>query len=185
MKLIAGLGNPGAKYEATRHNAGFMVADLVADYLNVAINRTRWRSCYGKGRYQGQEVMVVKPQTFMNLSGEAVSEVYRYFKLSLQDLIVVYDDLDLPLGKIRIRPSGGAGGHKGLASIIQHLGSEDIVRVRVGVGRSERDDTVDYVLSVFDDEQWEVIKPALGNAAKAVTALISEPADIVMNEFNP
>ncbi len=184
MKLIAGLGNPGIEYEATRHNVGFMVADLVADQLNIDLNRSAWKSIYGKGKINGLDIMVIKSRTFMNLSGEAVGEVCRYFKLAVEDVIVIYDDIDLPLGKVRVRPGGGSGGHRGLESVIQHLGSETITRVRVGIGRPDNQDPVDYVLSVFTGEQWEIIKPALEHAARAVIALLEQPVDTVMNKYN-
>lgn len=184
MKLIIGLGNPGEKYQATRHNVGFMVADLIADRLAITMDRVGWKSIYGKGKYHDTDIMILKPQTYMNLSGEAVGQVCRYFKVAVEDVMVIYDDMDLPTGKVKLRPAGGAGGHKGLLSIIEHLGSEKIIRIKVGIGRPQYHNPVDYVTGIFSEEQWEEVAPAIKRAADAATALIEESVDIVMNNFN-
>lgn len=184
MKLLVGLGNPGKQYEATRHNVGFMVADLLAESLNIDLSRSGWKSVYGKGRAGDQDVMIVKPQTYMNLSGEAVGEICRYFNLTHEDVIVIYDDMDLPVGKIRVRAKGSAGGHRGMQSVIDHLGTEAITRVKVGIGRPEAQDPVDYVMSMFPEDEWKTMKEAIDGAARAAVSLLFHPIDQVMNEFN-
>jgi PTH1 family peptidyl-tRNA hydrolase len=185
MKLIIGLGNPGSKYETTRHNVGFMVIDLIADMLNADFKTTKHRALVAEGRLDGEKVLLVKPQTFMNLSGEAVLAIQSWFKLSPQDVIVIYDDLDLAVGRLRIREKGSAGGQKGMASIIKLLGTEEIMRIKIGIGRPPADwQAADYVLSVFSDEEWEVLQELLPKAAKAALLLAKGNLNEAMNMYN-
>ena len=153
MKLIVGLGNPGRQYERTRHNLGFMVADLLASRWSISL-AIKGSGAFGRGSIAGQPAGLLKPMTYMNRSGQAVLEVVQFYKLPLSDLLVISDDLDLPVGRVRMRAKGSAGGHKGLGDIIQRLGSDEFARIRIGIGRPDRGDAVDYVLSPFrPDEQ--------------------------------
>ena len=184
MYIITGLGNPGREYENTRHNAGFLVVDLLARKLGININKKKFQSLSGEGEFNGEKVLLLKPQTYMNLSGTAVKEAVSFYKLPLSRLIVVYDDLDLPLGKIRLRLKGSAGGHRGMGSIIGSLGSEEIARLKVGIGRPTFGDAKDYVLKPFTREEWMVLEPALNQAAEALILVLMEGFNKAMNEFN-
>jgi peptidyl-tRNA hydrolase, PTH1 family len=170
MKLIVGLGNPGKKYEQTRHNTGFLVIDKVAEKLNTQFNQKKFHSLYAVVVYNNEQVMLLKPQTFMNLSGEAVSAAVRFFKIKTEDILIITDDLDLPVGKIRVRASGSAGGQKGLKSIIDHLSANDVPRLRVGIGKNPLIDTVDYVLGKVEPENQELYSKSINEAAD--TALL-------------
>lgn len=185
MKIIVGLGNPGERYLKTRHNMGFMVIDQFALLLGIDCNTKKFRSLFGKGTVENEEIILVKPQTFMNISGVAVRDVVNMYKCALQDLMVVYDDLDLPLGKIRIKRSGGSGGHRGLESIAASLGSTNFPRLRVGIGRpSVAGDPGHYVLSLFSKEEETVLIKALETACQAVKTWVVEGIDVCMNAFN-
>jgi PTH1 family peptidyl-tRNA hydrolase len=172
MKLIVGLGNPGKKYEQTRHNTGFLVIDKVAEKLNTQFNQTKFHSFYTVVVFNNEQVMLLKPQTYMNLSGEAVSAAVRFFKIKYEDILVISDDLDLPVGKIRIRASGSAGGQKGLKSIMDHLNDTNIPRLRVGIGKNPMIDTVDYVLGKIEPENRELYQQSIGEAADATLLFI-------------
>lgn len=172
MKLIVGLGNPGKKYEQTRHNTGFLVIDKVAERLNTQFNQSKFHSQYAVTIYSNQQVMLLKPQTFMNLSGEAVSAAVRFFKIRHEDILVISDDLDLPIGKIRLRSSGSAGGQKGLKSIIDHLNDMNIPRLRVGIGKNPLIDTVDYVLGKVEPENREIYYKSIDEAADTTLLFI-------------
>jgi PTH1 family peptidyl-tRNA hydrolase len=148
-KLIIGLGNPGAKYQGTRHNAGFMVLDRFAQQRGIPLARKNFSGIYGEGNWQGERLLLLKPQTFMNLSGRAAAEALRFHKLTLHDLIVIHDDVDIPFGRLKLKEGGGHAGHNGLRSLMQLLGGGEFQRIRVGVGRPERGDTADHVLNVF------------------------------------
>lgn len=152
MKLIVGLGNPGNEYRNTRHNAGFLALDLVAKELGINIETKKFKALIGEGFYKGEKVILVKPQTYMNLSGESVGLIMKYYDLYLEDLLVISDDLDLSLGMIRYKEKGSSGGQKGIASIIKHLGTSDFSRLRIGIGKSDVIPIVDYVLGKIDDE---------------------------------
>ena len=186
MKLVVGLGNPGKAYENTRHNVGFEVVDILAERGGGSFKRgwlTSTRTL--KVSLAGQEVLLVKPQTFMNRSGLAVAPLLRRRGLKSEDLVVVVDDVELEKGKLRVRKKGGAGGHKGLQSLIQELGTEDFVRVRVGIGpRPAGDELVDHVLSRFSREEREAIDPAVQRSADAVESVIRDGPDKAMNDFN-
>lgn len=185
MKLIVGLGNPGPRYEVTRHNVGFMVADLIADKIETDFTATKHQALLAQGKWQGERILICKPQTYMNLSGQAVLSLVRWYKLSSENLLVIYDDLDLDVGRLRLRPAGSAGGQKGMAHIIQLLGTEQVKRMRLGIGRPPQGwQAADYVLSSFSDAEWEVLKELLPKAAEAALAVCAEGIDKAMNRFN-
>jgi PTH1 family peptidyl-tRNA hydrolase len=181
--LIVGLGNPGREYERTRHNAGFMLVDLLALEAGIKLDK-KGKGVWGKGRIAGEEVVLLKPQTFMNLSGEAVSEVRAFYKIQAGSMIVAYDDCDLPIGKLRIRKDGGSGGHRGVNSIIATLGSKDFPRIRLGVGRPPHGDTANYVLSPFTKDEQPALEEMLCRGKESVEVLITGGIDQAMNMFN-
>jgi peptidyl-tRNA hydrolase, PTH1 family len=182
---IVGLGNPGPQYHETRHNAGFLAIEELTKKTGVQFSKTDFSSLYCKALIGNQDAMLVQPQTFMNLSGQAVSSVMSYFKIPVERLLVIYDDLDLPLGKIRFRLSGSPGGHKGLTSVIQMLGTQQIARLRVGIGRPGNDQAVvDYVLSSFSGAEKKIFADSIERAAIASTYFVTDGPDYVMNHFN-
>jgi PTH1 family peptidyl-tRNA hydrolase len=183
MKLIVGLGNPGRQYERTRHNLGFLVADLLASRWSLSL-AGKGSGTFGRGSIAGQPAALLKPMTFMNRSGQAVLEVVQFYKLSLADLMVIFDDLDLPVGRVRMRMDGSAGGHKGLGDIIQRLGSDEIARIRVGIGRPTVGDAVDYVLSPPRPDEQPPIELALLRAAEAAECWLTEGPGAAMNRYN-
>ena len=186
MKIFVGLGNPTAEYAATKHNVGFMLADRLADKLGASTWRERFNALVAETFLDGEKILLVKPQTFMNLSGEAVAPLVNFYKLDAADLTVAHDDMDLPLGTIRLRPKGSGGGHRGVASIIQHIGSQNFPRVRIGVGRPPANWTVNHhVLSPFTAEDAEKISAALDELVPAVICIFREGIDNAMNKFNP
>ncbi len=185
MFIIAGLGNPGKKYETTRHNVGFCVIDKLAAAYNISVTEEKYKALAGNGYIEGNRVLLLKPQTYMNLSGESVREAVDFYKADPStDLIVILDDIDLPLGQLRIRKSGSAGGHKGLKSIISCLGTQEFARLRVGIGaRPPLMDLADYVLSHFPAEEWRLMDETFSLAAEAVVCMM-EDADMAMNRYN-
>lgn len=184
MLLIVGLGNPGREYERTRHNAGFMLVDLLAAQAGIKFEK-KGKGLWAKGRIGGEDVVLLKPQTFMNLSGEAVSDVRAFYKIPAGSVIAAYDDCDLPLGRLRLRKDGGSGGHRGVSSLIGFLGGGDFARIRLGVGRPPHNDTAGYVLSPFAKDELEALEEMLQRAAEAVEFLITDGIDQAMNKFNP
>jgi len=186
LKLIAGLGNPGREYAGTRHNAGFSVVDRIAAAIGASVDRRFLRSLTGQGRINGEKVILAKPQTYMNLSGESVGALMNWYRLPVSDLIVIFDDLDLPPGKLRIRRGGGAGGHRGMQSVIRALGTDSFSRVRVGIGRPPglEIDPVDYVLSRFNDTEAGEMEKAFDLAAEAVLFMVREGVEQAMNAYN-
>lgn len=186
MKLIAGLGNPGKRYAGSRHNVGFMVIEELARQWRVAdVSYDRhFEALIGEGQCAGQRVLLLQPQTYMNASGRSVAAAWRYYKLDLNDLLVVIDDLDLPVGKLRLRGTGSAGGHKGLADVIRHVGSSDVHRLRIGIGKVDPRATVEYVLSRFDPEERIAVERGIEDASQAVACWLSEGIDEAMNKFN-
>ncbi len=183
--LIAGLGNPGAQYRQTRHNAGFMVLDRLAARLGVKFSRLESKALVTKADYQGSRLVLVKPHTFMNLSGQPVGSLSRFYKVPREQLLVVYDEVDLPLGTLRIRPGGGSAGHKGITSIIERLGSQDFPRLRLGVSRPPgRMEAADYVLQEFAASEKELLNVALDAAVDAILIFVSEGLEAAMNKFN-
>ncbi len=186
MRAVVGLGNPGEEYAGTPHNAGFAVVDEVTHRWSCRLRRSwRAKALVGKTAVGGSDVLVVKPETFMNLSGEAVSSVLRYWKLAPEDLIVVVDDADLPLGTIRIRAKGGSGGHRGLTSVIESLKSESFARVRIGIGRGEGEQSLkEYVLSALARAERSLFEDEVKRAADAVECILELGVDRAMNRFN-
>jgi PTH1 family peptidyl-tRNA hydrolase len=185
MKIIVGLGNPGKKYERTRHNAGFMAVDELAKSLHVDISQEKQSAFIGKARIDTNDTVLVKPQTFMNDSGRAVGAVLRDTYAGVGDLIVLHDELDLPLGSVRIKIGGGHGGHNGLRSIIELVGSSDFIRVRLGIGRPTPGmDAADYVLSPFLAEERQMLPDVMARAADAVRVIVLEGPKRAMNIFN-
>lgn len=183
MKLIVGLGNPGKKYEGTRHNMGFMAVDLFSDMAKIDVDKEVFSGLLGGGKVFDEDILVFKPTTFMNLSGTAVSQVVHYFKIEKEDIIVVYDDMAIAPGNIRLRLNGSSGGHKGMQNIIDQLGTNDIKRIRIGIGEPTYD-TVDFVLSKPLKEEKELIDGAIENAANAIKEALKSGFDRAMNRFN-
>ena len=185
MKIIVGLGNPTPKYEGTRHNIGFSVIDLLAGKYNIRVNTNRHKALCGSGIIGGEKVILAKPRTFMNLSGESVRPLMDYYKLELEDLLIIYDDISLEPGNLRVRAGGSAGGHNGMKSIIQHLGSDRFPRLRLGVGaKPVQMDLADYVLGHFLKEEQPMMQQAFQDGAAAVVSMITESVDAAMNHFN-
>ena len=184
MKLLVGLGNPGSKYVATRHNVGFMVADLVARQNNIAIKKNGYQALYGVGRVASEQTTILLPQTFMNNSGSSVNAAFQSLGIPPGDLIVIYDDLDLPFGRMRIKREGGHGGHNGIRDIIAVLGCKDFIRVRVGIGRPEYGDITGHVLSSFNTSEQKLLPQLLDAAAQASEKIIADSVLDAMNTFN-
>ena len=184
--LVVFLGNPGPKYDCTRHNAGFMAGDALAKKLGVGVSRLRFKALTAACEINGEKVLLMKPQTYMNLSGEAVGEAARFYKIPPEHVLVVSDEISLPLGKLRVRPKGSAGGHNGLKSIIASLGSDAFPRIRIGVGAPPHPDydMADWVLSVFRNQDLEDMLAAAARAGEAVVCYISDGPERAMNRFN-
>ena len=183
MKLIVGLGNPGKKYEHTRHNMGFDALDLFAELAMIDIDKESFKGLVGRGKIFGEDVFLLKPQTFMNLSGESVREIVNYFKIDLEDIIVIFDDMALAPGRIRLRMNGSSGGHKGMQNIIDNLGSEEIKRIRIGIGEPTFD-TIDYVLSKPLKDEREAIDESIKSAVEALKEILRNNFDKAMTKFN-
>lgn len=183
MKLIVGLGNPGKKYEKTRHNMGFMVIDLFSELSFIDVDKEAFKGLVGKGKVFDEDVILFKPQTYMNLSGTAVLEIVNYFKIDINDIIVIYDDMALPPGKIRMRLEGSSGGQKGMQNIIDNLGTQNIKRIRIGIGEPEYDG-VDYVLGKPTREEQELIDEALVRAADALKETLKTNFNRAMDQYN-
>jgi len=186
MYIIVGLGNPGRKYENTRHNIGFMTVDYLANKNNIKVNKIKHKALIGEGMIGGKKVMIAKPQTFMNLSGRSVREIMEYYKEESQNLIVIYDDIDIEAGTIRIRKRGSAGTHNGMRSIIYDLVTDDFPRIRIGIGKNVNENLQlsDYVLQNFVNEEKEVMRNVVKTACAAVETLIIDSIDKAMNEYN-
>ncbi len=184
MYIIAGLGNPGKKYEYTKHNVGFLAIDILAEKLCIKVNKLKHKALTGEGFINGEKVLLVKPQTYMNLSGESLREVMSFYKEDMSHLIVIYDDIDIGIGSLRIRKKGSAGTHNGMRSIIYQLNSEDFPRIRVGIGSENRGDLVDYVISGFKGEDVKIIENSIVRAADAAYCIVEKGIDIAMGEYN-
>ena len=185
MKVVLGLGNPGRKYEKARHNLGYRVIDRFAVRYRVPVKETKYESHVGRFELKGERVLLVKPQTYVNESGRVARSLLRYLPIGLRDLVVIHDDLDLPFGRIRIRPRGGAGGHRGVLSILGALGDENFFRVRVGIGRPpEGVDPADYVLAPFSPDENATLEEIISRAADAVSCLLEEGPERAMEKFN-
>ena len=183
-KLIVGLGNPGSKYTWTRHNAGFMVLDTLSRANGIPVARKSFSGLTGEGTLHGERLILLKPQTFMNLSGRSVLEAMQFYKLANSDLLVIHDDLDIPFGKVKLKEGGGHGGHNGLRSLQQHLGGGQFARLRVGVGRPIHGDAADYVLSPFSKEELAELPRLLDELSRLVELVISEGLPKAMSLFN-
>lgn len=185
MKVIAGLGNPGQEYSQTRHNVGFILIDALADRLGITIWQEKFSAQVGEGRIGSEKVLLVKPLTYMNNSGEAIGPLLRWYKLESEDLIVAHDDMDIPAGTMRLRRKGGSGGHNGIKSILEQV-DEEFARVRIGIGRPEPGWTVvNHVLAKFPAEDREKIDAAIAELLPAVECIATEGIDLAMNRFNP
>jgi PTH1 family peptidyl-tRNA hydrolase len=185
MRLIVGLGNPGSQYENTRHNAGFMVVDKLAGEFGISVNKNKFDVRYGRGAIEGHEVMLAKPMAFMNRSGWPVQKLVAYFKINSKDLMVVHDDIDFAFGRLKIIEKGGHGGHKGLQSIINAVGADEFVRLRIGIGRSEAGGSVsDHVLGPFFGDESKRLDSVLIRARDAVVTILTEGSKVGMNRFN-
>lgn len=186
MYIIVGLGNPGARYAHTRHNVGFDTIDILADRYGISVDNKKFKALWGKGVIEGQRVVLAKPQTYMNLSGESVRQLIDFYKIDeTEELIVIYDDISLEPGQLRIRGKGSAGGHNGIKSIIAHLGGQDFKRIKVGVGEKPLGfDLADYVLSRFSKAERESVEEALQRAAQAAAAIMTDGMDAAMNQYN-
>ena len=185
MKIIVGLGNPGKEYDKTRHNTGFMVLDKISDKFNIEIKKEKSKALIGTGEINGEKVILAKPQTFMNLSGEAVRQLVDFYKESLENVIVVFDDIDLEIGKIRIKEKGSAGTHNGMKSIVNHLGTENFKRIKVGIGKpKESIDLIGHVLGKFSNEEFKILESSINNAVEATILLINDEISKAMNTYN-
>jgi peptidyl-tRNA hydrolase, PTH1 family len=190
MKLIIGLGNPGKEYSTNRHNIGFLCVNHLAKTGRIVLDKKQGKARVGTGRIAGNEVVLARPQTYMNASGQSVMLLMQKYQLSLDDLLVIQDDMDLPLGKIRIRKGNSSGGHKGAASIISTLGSQDFVRIRVGIGRPQAEngsndqDVIDYVLGDFTSEDQPVLEDVIRRVSDAVVCWLTAGLEAAMNKFN-
>ncbi|HHU89448.1 MAG TPA: aminoacyl-tRNA hydrolase [Clostridiaceae bacterium] len=185
MFILAGLGNMGPKYERTRHNVGFDTIDYLAAIYRINSFKSKHKSLIAEGIIQGQKTLLVKPQTYMNNSGEAIRQIIDYYKVPYENLVIIYDDVDLDVGHIRIRAKGSAGTHNGMRSIISHIKTEGFPRIRIGIGKApERMDLADYVLSRFSDDERKLVNSAVENAAKAAITIICASVEIAMSKYN-
>lgn len=184
MKLIVGLGNPGKEYEHTRHNIGWDCIDILSTTLKIEINKEDFKGIYGKGKYKDDDIILLKPLTYMNNSGESIIQIMNFFKINKKDIIVVCDDMALEIGKIRIRGKGSAGGHNGLKNIILNLGGEDFTRVKVGIGKPIHDNIIDFVLTKFSKDERKIIDSSLDIASEACLSIINDGLDKSMSKYN-
>jgi PTH1 family peptidyl-tRNA hydrolase len=183
MRVIVGLGNPGKKYEMTRHNIGFLVVDHLAEKHGIKVDTIKHKALIGSGTINGEKVILVKPQTFMNLSGESVMAIMNYYKVAIEDLMVVYDDVDIDLCRLRLRKKGSSGSHNGMKNIIYLLKDDNFPRLRFGIGRPERD-IIEHVLGRFSSESMDELKEAIVRAGEALETYIDDGIEIAMNKFN-
>ena len=183
--LVVGLGNPGQKYANTRHNMGFLTVDLLAEEAGVQLNKVKFKSAYNILRFAGARCLVMKPQTYMNLSGEAVREAAQFYKIPPERVLVIYDDVSLPVGRLRVRPSGSAGGHNGIKNIIAHLGTQDFPRVKIGTGApGEGGDMIDWVIGVPSQADRKILLETFHRAIEAAACIIEHGCQKAMNDFN-
>lgn len=184
MKLIVGLGNPGKKYEKTRHNMGFMAIDLISDLSQIDVDKEVFNGYMGRGKIFDNDVILFKPTTFMNLSGIAVSQVVRFFKIEIEDIIIIYDEMALEPGRIRLRLNGSSGGHNGMQNIIEQLGTSEIKRIRIGIGEPDESNAIDYVLGKPLKEEVPLIEEAIENTANAVKEILKSTFEKAMSIYN-
>ena len=184
--LIVGLGNPGPMYENTRHNMGFLTVDLLSEKTGVKINKVKFKAAYNIMNFAGCKCLVMKPQTYMNLSGEAVREAVQFYKIPADHVLVIYDDISLPVGKLRVRPTGSAGGHNGIKNIIAHLGTQDFPRVKIGVGAPEGEDKdmIDWVIGAPSQAERKILMESFEKAIQAAECIIENGCQKAMNQFN-
>jgi len=183
--ILVGLGNPGREYRGNRHNVGFMTIDRLSEAFAIKISKVQAKALVGSGQWEGRKIILVKPQTYMNLSGDAVGSLLRYYKVPLAQLMVAHDDLDLPVGVIRLRPGGGSAGQKGVASTINKVGTQNFPRLRIGIGRPPGQmAAADYVLQNFSKADQEIIDPTIVRAVEAIKVFIRDGLDAAMNQFN-
>lgn len=183
--IVAGLGNPGQKYANTRHNLGFLTVDLLAEKKGIKLNKVKFKSAFNFMELGGARCLVMKPQTFMNLSGEAVREAAQFYKIPPERVLVIYDDVSLPVGKLRVRPSGSAGGHNGIKSIIAHLGTQEFPRIKIGTGApEEKDSMIDWVIGVPSQKEREILLDAFRRAIEAAECVVEHGCQKAMNHFN-
>lgn len=184
MKIIAGLGNPGKEYENTKHNAGFLTIDVLSEKYGIKVNKIKFKGLIGEGMIGTEKVILVKPQTYMNLSGQCIREIVSFYKLDMEDLVIIYDDIDLPMGNLRIRKKGSAGTHNGMRSIIYDLQDDGFPRVRIGIGGEHKGSLANYVISGFSGDDRKLIEEAIVKAADAVACLIENGIDRAMVDYN-
>ncbi len=187
MFLVVGLGNPGKQYELTRHNIGFRVIDRLSKDLNIPVSKSQSQALIGQGTLDGHKIFLVKPQTFMNLSGDSVQELAKWYKIDIGHLIVIFDDLDIEVGQLRIRSKGNSGGHKGVESIINRIGTTEFLRIRIGIGSPSRnieEDASDYVLANIPAKESEILDQAILAASEAVPIIINSGPEAAMNKYN-
>ena len=187
MKLVVGLGNPGKQYEKNRHNVGFMAIDIFSRRYGIKLDIKKKKALFGRGTLDGEEIILLKPQTFMNLSGEAVLYLASFLKIKSENIIVIADDSDLPLGMIRIRKNGSSGGHNGIKSLIYSLKTSNFPRIRIGIGRPSRESEIElseYVLQDFPEEEYKIIKPVLEDVTDALYIMITSSIEQAMNKYN-
>ncbi len=185
MIVVAGLGNPGKEYDTTKHNVGFWVIDQLAEKYNIEVTKFKHKALIGDGIIEGKKVLLVKPQTYMNLSGESIREILKFYKIPIEQFYVIYDDTSLPLSTVRIREKGSAGGHNGIKNIIAHLGTEEFVRIKVGIGEKPNGwDLADYVLAKFSKDDEPLILSGVDKAAHAIELLLSKDIKEAMNQTN-
>ena len=184
--ILAGLGNPGEKYAKTRHNMGFLTVDLLAEKQGVKLNKVKFKAAYNILRFGGARVLVMKPQTFMNLSGEAVHEAVQFYKIPADHVLVIYDDVSLPVGKLRVRPTGSAGGHNGIKNIIAHLGTQEFPRIKIGTGAPSGGgaEMIDWVIGVPSQAERKILVESFENAVKAAEDIIENGCQKAMNDYN-
>ncbi len=184
MKLIVGLGNPGKEYQFTRHNAGFLTITELAQKHNIELRTQSCKAICGKGRICNENVILALPQTYMNESGVSIKQLLSYYNITIEDLIIIYDDMDTDVGSIRIRTSGSAGTHNGMKSVIYHIGTDKFDRIRIGIGRPENKNIVDFVLGEFPLSEHEALKNSIDDACNAINIMLTRGTDIAMNMFN-
>ena len=185
MYLIVGLGNPGKEYENTRHNMGFNTINKISQQYNIEVKQNKFQALYGSGMIEKEKVILLKPQTYMNLSGNSVKEVVDFYKIEKEKILVIYDDMDIEPGKIKIRKKGSAGGHNGMKSIIQMIGTEEFPRIRVGIGRPiHKDDEINYVIGAIPEEDLKRLDEGIEKAQKAVEEILRNGVDSAMNKYN-
>ncbi len=184
MKLIVGIGNPGKEYDNTRHNVGFMALDSIANHYNVEFNETKFKSIYTSIRVNNEKIILMKPQTYVNLSGSAVVSMMNYFNIDKEDILVIYDDLALPTGKLRVRFKGSGGGHNGIKNIIDYLKTQEFKRVRIGIGNNKLFDQVDYVLGRFSKEDMSTLEDTFKKLRELPEDFVNEPFSDFMNKYN-